>query len=281
MRAQKKAKPGRPQRAGRRRAVPWWRTRRALVGLAVVVAVAVAGGGWAAWRAGVPQRAADAAVAWALDTSADAGLAIREVYVVGRRQTPRAELMAAVGAERGDPILGLDLEAARERVMALPWVRDASVERLLPDTVVLRVDERRPLALWQRDGRFTLIGDDGVVVRRDDLEPFADLLVVVGDDAPAHAADLVDMLAAEPDLRRRVTAAVRVGGRRWNVRLAGGIDVRLPEEDAGAAWARLAEYQRNHGVLDRDVRVLDLRLPDRLIVRTGREGRPRTDGQDT
>jgi cell division protein FtsQ len=64
-----------------------------------------------------------------------------------------------------------------------------------------------------------------------------------------------------------VRAAVRVGGRRWNLRLAGGIDVQLPEQDPSSAWLRLAQYQRSHSVLSRDVTVVDLRLPDRLIVR--------------
>jgi cell division protein FtsQ len=71
----------------------------------------------------------------------------------------------------------------------------------------------------------------------------------------------------QPELMVRVRAAVRVGGRRWNLRLDNGIDVRLPEDDPEQAWARLAEYERRHRILARDVRVLDLRLPDRLIVR--------------
>ena len=74
-----------------------------------------------------------------------------------------------------------------------------------------------------------------------------------------------------------------VSKRRWNLRLDGDIDVRLPEDDPAAAWQRLAEYERTHRVLERDVQVLDLRIPDRLIVRKA----PKTDkksndkGQET
>ena len=66
---------------------------------------------------------------------------------------------------------------------------------------------------------------------------------------------------------RLVKAAVRVGGRRWNLRLKGGIDVRLPENNTAAAWTRLAKYEKSHQVLERNIRILDLRIPDRLIVR--------------
>ena len=114
---------------------------------------------------------------------------------------------------------------------------------------------------------FALIDTDGEVIMRKGLDRFSDLLVVIGSDAPKHAAKLIEVLATEPQLMDRVEAAIRVGGRRWNLRLKGDIDVRLPEENAANAWTRLAEYEKTHRVLERDVQVLDLRLPDRLIVR--------------
>ena len=92
-------------------------------------------------------------------------------------------------------------------------------------------------------------------------------VVVVGDGAQIQAATLLKTLRNEPELLVLVETAVWVGGRRWNIRLKGNIDVRLPEKNAKSAWARLAEYERVHGILERDVQVLDLRLPDRLIVR--------------
>lgn len=261
-------KPTQPKRGQRRRrVVPLWRGRRTLAAAAVLIASLGAYGGWWLWHDGWVGRAADQ-VKWKLiAVSGDLGFTVQEVLVVGRRQTARSELLAAARLARGAPILAFDLEAAKRRIEALPWIRSAAVERMLPDTVLLRLDERRPLALWQNRGRFALIDRDGEVILEDGLEPFADLLLVVGEDAPAHAAELLRVLESQPRLMRRVKAAVRVGGRRWNIRLKNGIDVRLPEEDPASAWERLAEYDRTHRVLARDIEVLDLRLPDRLIVR--------------
>jgi len=149
----------------------------------------------------------------------------------------------------------------------LPWIDSASVERMLPDTILLSVIERQPLALWQSKGSFSLIDRTGKVILNQSIERFADLLVVVGTDAPENAAALLDILKTQPQLMDLAQSAVRVGQRRWNVRLKGDIDVRLPAEQAAAAWSRLAEYESRHGILSRDVKVLDLRLPDRLIVR--------------
>jgi len=49
--------------------------------------------------------------------------------------------------------------------------------------------------------------------------------------------------------------------------LAGGIDVRLPESGAPQALARLADFEQETGALGREIKVLDLRTPDRVIVR--------------
>lgn len=267
----------------RRRVVPLWRNRWALGAAAVLMLGLAVHGGWWLWQGGWVTRAVDQARWKLIAISGDLGFTVRDVLVVGRHQTTRQELLAAVRLARGAPILAFDLEAAKKRIEVLPWVRTAAVERLLPDTVLLRLDERRPLALWQHKGRFALIDHQGEVIIEDGLERFADLPLVVGEDAPGHASDLLDILESQPRLMTLVKAAVRVGGRRWNVRLDNGIDVRLPEEDPGAAWARLAEYQRTHRVLARDITVLDLRLPDRLIVRKSPRpaAPPATPGQET
>ncbi len=251
----------------RRRVTPMWRSRATLATAAALIVVAGAGGGWWLWQGGWAERAAERLKGALIAASADLNLTVQEVLVIGRRETSKADLLAAVALTRGDPILAFDLRAARRRVEALPWISTASVERILPDTVLLRVVERRPLALWQNRGRFALIDDQGAVILKQGLERFSDLPLVVGEDAPAHAADILQVLKTQPQLVPRVKAAVRVGNRRWNVRLHNGIDVRLPEEDAVSAWARLAEYQRTHRVLAPEVRVLDLRLPGRLILR--------------
>ena len=135
---------------------------------------------------------------------------------------------------------------------------------------MLRLEERSPLALWQKEGAFTLIDDAGEIIPGAPAGRFADLLVVIGDDAPDHAAGLLEFLGREPMLMNRVRAAVRVGGRRWNLVLDNGIDIQLPEEGPSVAWERLAEYEKSHSVLDKDIQAVDLRLPDRLVLRRGR-----------
>ncbi len=116
-------------------------------------------------------------------------------------------------------------------------------------------------------GEIALIDRGGTVIADAPLASFAHLPMVVGDGANLRAAELIAMLAQDPGWRQAVTAAVWVGNRRWNVRLDNGVDIRLPEVNGAAAWAELATLQREHGLVDRDLTAIDMRQPDRLIVR--------------
>lgn len=251
----------------RRRVVPLWRSPVLIGAMAAGLLVLAAAGVWRVHQSGWVPRVADQVRWQMIAASARLGLKVDEVLVVGRRETTQRQLLNAVGLARGAPILAFNVEDAKKRVEKLPWVKSATVERLLPSTVLLTVEERQPLALWQNKGAFALIDTDGEVILNNGLERFSELVVVVGADAPAHAGELLKVLATQPELKALVKAAVRVGGRRWNLRLKNDIDVRLPEENPAAAWHRLAEYEKTHRVLERDVQILDLRLPDRLIVR--------------
>jgi len=245
--------------------------RRTGIGAAASVAVLGAAG---LWYGGWVERGLAAAGHAVLAATAEAGFKVDDVLVEGRARTKRSAILKALGVARDTPILAFDPHAAKRRLEALPWVRAATVERRLPEAIFVRLVERKPRALWQHQGRLAVIDRGGDVIPGAKPEAFADLPLLVGEGAPGHAADLLAMLDSEPELKTRVSAAVRVRDRRWNLRLDGGIDVRLPERDPAAAWAELARIQREHDVLGRDVVIIDLRMPDRLIVRTAPDAAP-------
>ena len=199
--------------------------------------------------------------------AAMAGMRVTDIRIEGRANTPEPLLRAALGVSIGAPTLGFSLAAARTRIETLSWVDHATVERELPGTVVVSLDERRPFAIWQHDGRFALIDRDGQVVAGQDIARFRDLPLVVGVGAPAAATTLLDALRDRPAIFSHMTAAVRVGARRWNLQLANGDSVMLPEGHVVPALDRLALLQQQHALLDRPLAAIDMRLPDRLVLR--------------
>lgn len=250
----------------RRRRLPR-RIRRGALWLLLAVAVAGSYGAILASRMPAGQAALAQATDRFIAATGALGLVVSEIEVQGRETTDVGTVMAALSAARGTPILAVSPSRAKEQLESLPWVRSATIERRLPGTLFVRLAERHPLAVWQHGGIQQLIDRKGAVIPVDDLSRFAHLPTVVGDDAAPYAAALIDMLTSQPELATRVTAAVRVGGRRWNLRIDDAIVVMLPEENAESAWSWLAELERTSLLLKRDVQTVDLRLPDRLVLR--------------
>jgi cell division protein FtsQ len=243
-------------------------------------AVLLLGLGFGIWAtsSGLVAQASDAVLGRVLAVTADAGLTLREVYVDGRVRTDPQELRARLGIALGEPLLGIDTEQARARLEALTWVEQASVVRMLPDSLYIRLIERQPLALWQRDGRFSLVDRAGRVIEGalDQSPPPASwrrLRVLVGDGAPVRAAGLFALLSTEPALSERVVAATWIGERRWSLHLDNQIDVLLPADDPQGAWRLLAAKEREQALLERGVTVIDLRfLPGRIRLRLDPRG---------
>lgn len=202
------------------------------------------------------------------------GMTVQQVILEGRRNTPTDMIRAALGVSRGDPILDFSPEAARTRIESIAWVQTAHVERRLPGTILVRIEERRPFAIWQNNTRFVIIDREGRVVAADGLDQFGPLPLLVGPGADAAGPALYDTLKREPEVAERVQAMVRIHERRWNLRLHNGTDVLLPEGAEAAAIQRLGELQREARLLDRPLAAIDLRLPDRLVLRPTRQAEP-------
>ncbi|MCB9988580.1 MAG: FtsQ-type POTRA domain-containing protein [Rhodospirillales bacterium] len=217
---------------------------------------------------GTVTRAVNGAQHKLYDLAAAQGFAVKDILVEGRVNTDPDVLLALINIEKGDPLFAFDPDEARDLIERIAWVRSAHVERRLPSTIYIGLTERVPMALWQNKGKIRLIDEEGVTLTDTDLAPFKDLPIIVGEDAPAQAPDLLALLEAEPLLAERLEAATWVGERRWDLKLKKGMTIKLPETDVGFALRRLARAQEDDGLLDKDLIVIDARQSDRLTVRT-------------
>jgi cell division protein FtsQ len=202
------------------------------------------------------------------DTTGGWGFAVRNIMVDGRHYTDADTLRAMINMEKGDPIFSFHPAEAKKTIERISWVRFAHVERRLPDTIYIKLEERKPIALWQRNKRLSLIDADGVVLTDHNLAPWKNLMIVLGDDAPKKTAELIAMLDAEPVIRERVEAATLVSGRRWDLKLKSGAEVKLPEGELGLALRKLAINHEEEALLDKDVLSIDVREEGRITVRT-------------
>jgi cell division protein FtsQ len=195
-----------------------------------------------------------------------AGFRITTVGINGRKQLTQDEVLAIGGVSGRSSLLFLDAAVVRDKLKANPWIADATVLKLYPGRLQIDIVERTAFALWQRDGRISVIADDGAVLEPYLSHSFVSLPLVVGLGAETRARDFLALLARYPQVRALTKAAVFVGERRWNLRLKDGLDIRLPENDVGNALAALSKLDKEEQLFSRDIVAIDMRLPDRLTV---------------
>ncbi|MDB2391119.1 cell division protein FtsQ/DivIB [Alphaproteobacteria bacterium] len=195
-----------------------------------------------------------------------AGLSLQYIQVRGRAHTPKDILLAATDLRLGDPILGINIDAIHKRISAIGWVEDVIVERRMPSTIRISIRERLPMGLLQTADKHQLIDAHGVIIKGANASDFTHLPVVAGNGSAEHAEKILSVLKTEPELFAEVWAISYQSGRRWDVHLRNGIEIRLPEVEPRQAWSRLAMMERQKQIINRDLAVIDLRIPEQLIV---------------
>jgi cell division protein FtsQ len=195
------------------------------------------------------------------------GFPVRLVDIAGTRELTKEEVLAASGLSPSHSLLFADLAEVRARVKALPLVAEATVRKLYPDRVNITVVEREPYALWQQDGVVKVVSVDGTVIDGLSDKRYLRLPHVVGPGARLRVKEYQDILDGVPELRGQIRAGVLVSERRWNLKLANGVDVKLPESGHIEALRQLAKLDRESQVLSKDIIAVDLRAPGRVAFR--------------
>lgn len=239
----------------------------ALLTIAVVGLAAAAG----AWLGGGYEAAARAYGAPRDALARLAGFELKAITLTGQKELAEGEILEAAQLSNRDALPFIDAAALRERVKRLPMVREAEVSKLYPGHIVIAVKEREAFAYWQHEGRISVIARDGTVI--DELAEETDLALpfVVGANANRRVEQYVALAALSTQLRAPARAGILVAGRRWTLRLENGVDVKLPEDRPEEALARLAQLDREHKILNKDILSLDMRIEGRATARLSEE----------
>jgi len=211
-----------------------------------------------------------------------AGFMVSGYQIVGLKHMDRAPIDEVVtdelrraaddaGTDKAPQPL-VDVSAIRQRLLQFGWIKDARVQRRLPDTLVIDIVERTPAALWQSQGQLALIDREGVVLDRVPVDKMPDLPLLIGPGANGHSEELDRLMDSVPALKPQLASATWVGGRRWDLSFQSGETIALPEGDgpAEAALQKFAKIDRSSGLLGRGIVRFDLRIPGKMIVRLPR-----------
>ena len=191
-----------------------------------------------------------------------------QVIVEGHKRTDKKTIIEALGIRQGQKMNAISLSKVRQNLLNLPWVKEAIVERYLPDKLVVRITEKTPIALWQNNQTYQPLDERGQPIKDNKLLP-VDLILVVGADAPEQTLSLLAALEQVPGINAVTRSAVRVEKRRWNLHLLDpetGVEVMLPETGFDVALKRLEHQEKKEKLLQKNLQAIDMRLKDRIIL---------------
>jgi len=236
--------------------------------LAVLLLVALIVANWF----GVPQ----AAYQQYAQVAAKAGFEVKRVEITGMDRVDQLKVYDIVLAEKDRAMPLVDIDKIRADLIEYGWIKDVRVTRRLPDTLVVDILERKPTAVWQRGGVYSLIDDQGTELEKISAAEIGSYPVINGDGANQRVVALNKLLDRAQSLKDQIIGASWIGNRRWDLRFKTGETLALPEGDQLAAEA-LVNFTRMDGVhrlLGRDIIHFDLRDPERAYMRRAAKQKP-------
>lgn len=197
---------------------------------------------------------------------AEAGLSVGEINISGQTLTSEQAIFDALGIQPDTSTLAFDVEAARERIAELPAIDTVTVRKTYPADVTVSVTEKVPVARWRVDGITFVIDSSGAQIGEDG-GAYSDLPLVIGDGAADDALVMIRALSHVPQLQEGLVALSRIADRRWDMIYDTGLRIQLPEQGVAQALVKLAAYQSEYQLLQRDLDVIDLRVDSVVAVR--------------
>ena len=199
---------------------------------------------------------------------ARAGFGISSIKITGQTLTREADVLKALAITPNISTLNFDADAALTRIEAIPSVKSANIRKIYPNELQVTITEREPMARWRIGDKTWLVDEGGNPIVADDGS-FKSLPLVVGQGAADDAMVMIHALDKYPQITENLAALSRVGDRRWDLIFYSGLRVQLPENGTAQALSQLDQYQTDDQLLDRDVDVIDMRVPGMLSLKLG------------
>jgi cell division protein FtsQ len=199
---------------------------------------------------------------------AQAGFGIDAIEITGQTLTEDKDIITLLTVGAGNSTLTFDAQKAQARLEWLRAVKSATVRKVYPNRVIVSIVEKVPVARWRIGDTTWLIDETGKKIGTD-ISSYTDLPLLIGEGAGDDGVAMVRVLARHEGLDDQLAALSRIGDRRWDLIYRNGLRVQLPESGVAQALDQLEMYQTDYALLERDVSVIDLRVPGIVTLKPG------------
>lgn len=215
-----------------------------------------------------------------LESAENAGLQVRHIRISGVSRMNEQDVYNRVVAEKDTPMPSIDVASIRTQLLDLKWVKDARVSKQLPGTLAIDIVERKPYAILEQSGTFTLVDMEGSELQEMESSSLGNHLLVSGPGARRQLQELEVLLDKAPAIRPHIRSAEWVGNRRWNLSFSTNQTLALPQgrEESFIALTSFARLDGQNRLIGGEVITFDMRAPPRLYMRIPGRGEEMLNG---
>lgn len=189
-------------------------------------------------------------------------IAVSETKIISQEET-----LKAAGIAIGDYTFNTSCEEVRANLEKIDWVKKSIVCRTLPSKYEIFIEERIPIAYWQTKDALLFIDQDGKVLPTHSIKDLHSMPIATGEGAPSAMPAFLAVLKQYPLIAQQVVFCHYIGNRRWDIQINRGLIIKLPESDIEKALKLLLRLGSKDGYFADDISVIDLRIPERIILR--------------
>ena len=196
------------------------------------------------------------------------GFVIKNIKILGIKNMSKETILEIVRTEKKSNIFNANLSKIYNELSDNDWVRNLYVERVLPNTIKIKIEEKKPIGIWQNETSNKLITKYGEIISIADVNKFKNNLPIIhGDNANNNAESILKILRTNKSFAKNIWSLTYINNRRWNLHFNQGIIILLPSVGVLKAWKKIIKLQEQYGVLNLGLTELDFRNPNKILGR--------------
>ena len=194
------------------------------------------------------------------------GFKIENVLITGTRNLSNNYIKDIIEIYKDISILNIDLSSIYNKIKQNSWVKEVSIERVLPNIIKIKILENQPIAIWQNKKNNKLITANGDIIFDGNVNDFKnDFPIIKGNKSKENISSILEILETNQNFYENIWSLTFINERRWDLHFNQGLVVRLPSKDIKKAWEKIIKLQKNYNVLNLKLIEIDLRNPKQIL----------------
>ena len=194
------------------------------------------------------------------------GFKIENILITGTRNLSNNYIKDIIEIYKDGSIFNIDLSSIYNKIKQNSWVKEVSIERVLPNIIKIKIIENQPIAIWQNKTDNKLVTANGNIIFDGNVNDFKnDFPIIKGNKSKENISSILKILETNQNFYENIWSLTFINERRWDLHFNQGLVVRLPSKDIKKAWEKIIKLQKNYNVLNLRLTEIDLRNPKQIL----------------